>query len=603
LIANKIIFFDSFLKQSDALDRLKGMVQDAVPLNVPLPDDLLVCQGMIRELLQKLQQSNHELAGVTHRLDLLLKRLYGPKGERFDPSQPTLFDDCPSPPTPEPSEPPPEEPQTPRQKKKGHGRKKLPDHLTRKRREHDLSEAEKICPCCQQMRIRIGEEVSEVLDFVPASLFVWEQVRFKYACPGCLRKRGDEPSSEAEPNVPVNASSPSEPEGQPTDETIPPSTNELLNSSLPPSQPETGPAKLIITAPMPKMPIAKGMAGPGLLAYLIVSKYLDHLPLHRLEGIFARQGVDISRSTMCDWTAACADLLSPLYDLLKTDVLRSRVIQTDDTRVPVQDPNANRTKSGRLWVYIGDRDHPWVVYDYTPTHARDGPAAFLKGFQGFMQADAHNVYDGIYSAELFEVGCWAHGRRHFHESRDSDALRAHEALARIAGLYAVEDEAKELIAAGNLIGEAADAVRLRLRQEKTVLKLGALGQWLSEQQVLVLPKSPIGQAIAYALRHWQALTRFTEHGFLNIDNNAAERALRAVAIGRKNWLFAGSDEGGRTAAVLYTMVNTCKNLGIDAFNYLRDVLGRLPEHPADARIELLPGRWAESQRQQIITSA
>jgi hypothetical protein len=175
-------------------------------------------------------------------------------------------------------------------------------------------------------------------------------------------------------------------------------------------------------------------------------------------------------------------------------------------------------------------------------------------------------------------------------------------LARIRGLYAVEDEARELIVVAGLSGDAADAVRLRLRQEKTVPLLNALGGWLKEQQAPVLPKSPMGQAIAYALRHWQALTRFTEHGFLDIDNNAAERALRAIAVGRKNWLFAGSDNGGKTAAVLYTMINTCKNLGIDTFTYLRDVLARLPEHPAEHHAELLPVCWAETQRQQINTS-
>ena len=563
------------------------MVQEATPLNAALPDDPVVLQGMIRELLTRLHERDHELAGVQHRLDLLLKRLYGPKAERFDPNQPSLFDGCPAPPAaePAPAPPPPDEAEATRPKKKGHGRQTLPEHLRRERREHDLSEAEKMCPCCQQPRVRIGAEVTEVLDYVPSSLFVWEHVRFKYACPACLKKRPAAATSEASP-----ATATSEP--LPVEAT--------LSSWLPPNEGEAGRVKLLTTAPPPpQLPIAKGMAGPGLLAHLIVSKYQDHLPLYRLEGIFARHGVDLSRSTLCDWAAGCASLLTPLYELMKADVLRSRLIHTDDTRVPVQEPGLNRTKSGRLWVYIGDRDHPGIVYDYTPTHARDGPAAFLRGYRGFLQADAHNVYDGIYSAEVLEVGCWAHCRRHFHEARDSDALRAHEALARIRGLYAVEDEAQGQIAAAGLAGDAADAVRLRQRQEKTVPLLRAIGQWLEEQQAPVLPKSPMGLAIAYALRHWQALTRFTEHGFLDIDNNAAERALRAIAVGRKNWLFAGSDAGGKTAAVLYTIIGTCKNLGIDSFTYLRDVLGRLPDHPAERRDELLPVCWAKAQREQI----
>jgi transposase len=575
------------LKPNRRFHRLNGMVQEAMPSDVALPENPLVLQAMIRQLLTRLHERDRELAGIQHRLDLLLKRLYGPKGERFDPNQPTLFDDSP-PPTPEPSPPPPEKPEIARpNKKKGHGRRPLPAHLRRERKEYDLSETEKQCPCCQQPRVRIGEEMTEVLDYVPSSLFVQEHVRFKYACPACLKKQSaEEPSGVPASSEPAPAESP-------------------LSSWLPPSEGGTK-AKLIVTAPLPKMPIAKGMAGPGLLAHLLISKYLDHLPLYRQEGILARQGVELSRSTLCDWTAACADLLTPLYELLKADVLRSRLIHTDDTRVPVQDSNSNRTKSGRLWVYIGDRDHPWVVYDYTPTHARDGPAAFLRGYRGFLQADAHNVYDGIYSPEIFEVGCWAHGRRHFHESRESDALRAHEALARIAGFYAIEDEAKEQITVAGLTGDAADEVRFRLRQEKTAPLLTAFGDWLMQQQAPVLPKSPMGQAIAYAQRHWKALTRFTEQGFLDIDNNAAERALRVVAVGRKNWLFAGSDAGGKTAAVIYTIINSCKSLGIDPFTYLRDVLARLPDHLPERHAELLPFNWARTARtqsEQINTSA
>ncbi len=585
------------------------MVQDAVPLNDPLPNDLAVCHGMIRELIMMLQKTNNNLAGVQHRFEQLLKRLYGPKGERCDSTQPTLFDDCPSPPpTTDPSPSPPnEQPKTSQPRKKGHGRKKLPDHLRRQRQEHDLSEAEKLCPCCHQPRAKIGEEVSEVLDYVPASLFVWEHVRFKYACPACLKKQTDEPASEASPAPASEPFASSAPTSAPASTPAP--AGESLASSTPTSKPIGAAmpliigAPLIITAPLPKMPIAKGMAGPGLLAHLIVSKHVDHLPLHRQEGILARHGVDLSRSTMCDWMAMCAELFTPLYDLLKANVLLSRVIQTDETRVPVQDPDSDRTKSGRLWVYNGDRDHPGVVYDYTPTRSRDGPAAFLKGYHGFLQADAYSVYDGIYSPKLLEVGCWAHARRYFYDARDSDIQRAHEGLARIRGLYAVEDEAQVKIAAANLSGAAADALRLELRQQKTAPLLSALGRWLNEQQPIVLPKSLIGQAISYTQNQWQALMRFTEHGFLNIDNNASERALRAIAVGRKNWLFAGSDAGGKTAAVLYTMVNTCKNLGIGPFRYLQDVLTRLPEQPADRLAELLPLRWAENQRQQINSTA
>ena len=522
-----------------------------------LPDDLATCQRMIRELLATLQDTRHELNGVRHRLDLLLKRLYGPKAERFNPNQPTLFEGVPPPPEPEalPAiEPDAIDANTP-PRKKGHGRQRLPENLPRTRVEYDLPEAEKLCPCCQTPRLRFGAETSAQLDYQPAALFVVEHVRFKYVCPRCVL------------------------------------------ASDPVANPDT--PSPVVTAAKPAQPIERGLPGPGLLAHVVVSKFVDHLPLHRQVPILARHGMQLSRSTLCDWMAACADILTPLYTLLSTEVLGSRTIHTDDTKVPVQEAGQERTKSGRLWVYIGDRQHAATVYAYTPTHARDGPATFLKEFKGFLQADAANLYDGIYApGAIVEVGCWAHARRHFHEARDSNAALAHEALARIAALYAVEDDANQAIAATERRGDDADALRLQLRREQTLPLLTSLCQWLREQEPKVLPKSPIGQAIAYALRHWQALTRFTEHGFLNIDNNAAERALRGVAIGRKNWLFAGSDAGGQTAAVLYSMVATCKQLGIEPFTYLRDVLTRLPQSPADHHADLLPAAWAQSQRDQ-----
>jgi transposase len=575
------------------------MVQEAMPLDTPLPDDLSACQIMIRQLLEVLKDTRHELAGVRHRLDLLLKRVYGPKAERFDPNQPTLFDGGPPEPVPEPTPAAADEPETsPRPKKKGHGRRPLAEHIQRRRIECDLSDVEKLCPCCRQPRIKIGEEASEQLDYVPASLFIREQVRFKYACPSCLKKP---PASDAAepPRIATQ-----EPELTPipnTTESSSTSSESELSSpaaAQPPAIATPVTSCLIVTAPMPKQPLPKSIAGPGLLAHIIVSKYLDHLPLNRLQGIFSRQGVDISRKTMCDWMAGCAGLLTPLYELLKADVLRSRVIHTDDTRVPVQERGSNRTKSGRLWVYIGDRDHPWTIYDYTPTHARDGPAAFLKNYRGFLQADAATLYDRIYQPGVItEVGCMAHARRYFHEAQNSDLVRAVEGMARIRSLYEVEDEAKQHIVTAKLSDVEADALRFRLRQEKTVPLLNAMCQRLQEQQPQVLPKSPIGLAIAYALRHWQALTRFTEHGWLNIDNNAAERALRGIAVGRKNWLFAGSDKGGKTAAVLCSIATTCKSLGIEPWAYLRDILTRLPEHPVERLPELFPTTWAAAQRQ------
>ena len=533
---------------------LNAATIDALPDESTLPDDPDTLKGMIRELLAMLHNRNQELSGVRQRLDQLLRRLYGPKSEQFRPDQPTLFDGA-AEPAPPPAAPLPAAPEpTTGAKKKGHGRRRLPADLKRERVVHDISEPEKVCPCCRTPRTRIGEETSEQLDYRPAKLFVWEHVRLKYACVNCLKKGSESP----------------------------------MTSDMPVSP--------IVVAAKPAQPIDKGLPGPGLLAHIITSKYADHLPLHRQESMLARQGVDLARSTLAGWMAAVADLLTPLYQLMLADVLKSCVVQTDETRVPVLDPGRKQTKPGRLWVFVGDRDHPHTVYDYTPTKARDGPARILKDYRGFLQADAANVFDEFYRpGAIVEVACWAHARRHFHDARDTDAARSAEALTRIRDFYLVEDDARDLIARRELVGDAADAVRLQLRHDRTTAKLAEFAAWLDDQAPRVLPKSPIGQAIAYARRQWAALTRFTEHGFLNIDNNASERALRAVAVGRKNWLFAGSDAGGHTAAVLYTMTQTCRRHGIDPYVYLQDVLSRFPNSSPDDLSPFLPHRWAKAQ--------
>jgi transposase len=493
----------------------------------PLPEDLATCQRMIRELLASLDQSQRDNDQLRHRLDQLLRRIYGPRAERFDPDQPLLFAEeaaaatAPAPPTPPP---PVEDGATSR---RGHGRQRLPRDLPRQRVVHDVPPAQRVCPGCGQERTAIGEEVSEQLDYRPAALFVVEHVRCKYACTHCQEH--------------------------------------------------------VTIADKPAQPIDKGLPGPGLLAHVAVSKYLDHLPLHRLERIFGRQGLDLSRSTLCDWMAAAARLLLPVAELLTARVLQSRVIHTDDTPVPVLDDRRGSTRQARLWVYLGDRDQPYTVYDYTPTHARDGPVRFLGDFHGYLQADAFAGYDGIYATgRVVEVACWAHARRKFYDARSGDAGRSHAALAWIRRLYDVEDKAKPL----------SDAERAALRQAESAPLLTAFCQWLTEQRQAVLPKSPMGQAISYALSNWTALCRYTEAGFLAVDNNASERALRGIAIGRKNWLFCGSDNGGRTAAVLASVLVSCRQHGLDPFAYLRDVLTRLPEHPADHLNDFLPDRWA-----------
>jgi transposase len=492
-----------------------------------LPDDPAVLRQMIRELLATLQAAQRHNEQLQHRLDQLLRRLYGPRAERIDLDQPTLFPDLQDPQSPPAAPPSPPEPAPAR--RPGHGRKPLPRDLPRRRVVHETPAAERLCPGCGGERTRIGEESSEQLDYQPASLFVVEHVRCKYACPHCQEH--------------------------------------------------------VVTADKPTQPIDKGLPGPGLLAHVVVSKYADHLPLHRLERIFGRQGVALSRSTLCDWMAACADLLTPLVDYLKGRVLASRAIHTDDTPVPVLDDKRAATRQGRMWVYIGDKEHPYTVFDYTPTHARDGPKAFLGDFRGYLQADAFAGYDGIYATgKVLEVACWAHARRKFYEARTADAERSHAALAWVRRLYDVEDRAKAL----------ADADRCASRQAESRPLLTAFRQWLQEQRALVLPKSPMGQAISYALSNWEALCRYSDAGFLNIDNNASERTLRAVAVGRKNWLFCGSDKGGRTAATLASVIACCQRHAVDPFAYLRDVLGRIRTTPCDRLEDLLPDRRARA---------
>ena len=335
------------------------------------------------------------------------------------------------------------------------------------------------------------------------------------------------------------------------------------------------------------------MPGPGLLAHVAVSKYGDHLPLYRQEEIFHRQGVELSRQTMCDWMRDGAELVSPLYELMKQRVLGSKALQTDDTPVPVLDPDLPRTRTGRIWTYVGDDEHPYTVYDYTPNRSRDGPEEFLKEFRGYLQADAYSGYDHFYQEPergIAEVGCWAHARRRFYEAQSSDLMRSTVMLAYIRLLYDVEREGREQ----KLKGEA----RRALRQEKSKPILDDIRAYLEREQPRVLPKSLEGEAVAYTLSNWKALTRYCEDGDLEIDNNGAERSLRGVAVGRRNWTFLGSDNGGRTAAVLNSLIATCKRLAIDPFSYMRDLFERISSHPQPRLAELLPDQWTTTSSQR-----
>jgi len=585
-----------------------------------LPDDVATLKGMVLELLASLHERDRNIEGMQHRIHLLLHRLYGPRGERFDPNQLLLFvemvagqDAAQEAPTE------PLAPSEPQRRCRPHGRRRLPENLSREPRHHELSETERLCPNCGKVRIDIGTDRSEQLDYRPASLFVIEHFVHKYVCPCCNRRPAlaqEQPAQQAQESEPMPLP---EPELQPTPPSVPEpaprpadAEPERLCAGPPPvdsserPQPQTQPRQsldsgaVVIAAPKPAMPIAKGLPGPGLLAHLIVSKAVDHLPLNRLERIYERQGLFLHRSTLCDWMAACANLLRPLYDLMVGVVMQSRSLHTDDTTVKMQELVTHILSTARMWVYLGDAAHPYNVFDFTLNRKRDGPQQFLANYQGYLHADAFSGYDGLYlpdprtaAARIIEVACNAHARRKFYEARSSDALHSHQALAYYRQLYELERQAKDF----------NDEQRLQMRQELSLPILEQFHQWLLAQRAEVLPKSPMGEAISYALNNWEALRRYTEAGFLAIDNNVAEREMKRIAIGRKNWLTIGSPRGGQTAAVLFSFTSTCQRLGVEPWAYLQDVLTRLPAMPSGQLGHLLPDHWQAAHLAKTATPA
>jgi transposase len=434
-----------------------------------------------------------------------------------------------------------------------HGRAPLPEHLERRDTLHDLTEAETLCPCCGKPRVCIGEQATEQLDMEPARFFVRRTIKKTYACRDC------DPQA-----VPVE---------------------QRFQTAGPP---EVG-------------PIARGLCGPGLLAHVIVAKFADHTPVHRLAGQLERSGVSIARSTLGDWLAGAAELLGPLYELMHQRLLLSRVIHDDDTTVKLRVVGADRTSKAHLWAAIGDADYPYVVFDFTADYTKEGPQEFLKGYKGYLQADALAQYEGLYGPDKVKhVCCWAHARRKFVAASDGGDARANTALDLIRQLYAIERELPPLLPPSDdpvkqQQRQQREEQRQRLRQRQARPVLDELKKWLDEHKATALPKTPLGQAIGYALNNWEALCRYLERGYLAIDNNLSERTLRLIALGRNNWGVIGSETGGKTAAVLYTLVGTCKHLGIDPFAYLREALPgifALGEKPtAEQLTEWLPDGW------------
>lgn len=504
-----------------------------------LPDDVEFLHQMILDLFSSLQDRQSTIEKLKHQIQQLLRNRFGSKSERFEALEEQLLlfeklqqlqEEAKEEPLVETAEDEAVEVSPKKDgKKKGHGRKPFPEHLPRVRVEFPLTQEQlDELGCSIEDFKKIGEEITCQLEYVPASFYVKELVRFKYAY--------------------------------------------------------TNGQEGIVLGDLPAQPIEKGIPGPGLLAQVLTSKYCDHLPLHRQEGIYKRHGIDLSRKTTCGWVAKAAELLAVLVSLMKKELIASRKIHTDDTVVPVLDEKQKKTRKGRLWVYCND-DH--IVYDYTPDRSREGPLEFLRNYSGYLQADAYAGYNETYkSGDVVEVGCWTHTRRKFVESKDTDPLRAHAALVFIRGLYRIEKEVKD----------ADDDTRLAVRQAESVPILEDLKAWIEKEYDTILPKSPIGTAMTYALNQWEALLRYTQDGSLSIDNNAAERAMRIPVLGRNNYLFFGSDNGGKSAAIIYSLVATCKLHGIDPFAYLRDVLERLPAHPIQQLHELLPINWKAANK-------
>jgi transposase len=414
-------------------------------------------------------------------------------------------------------------------------RRPLPEHLPRE--VHTHMPGHEACPDCGGRLRELGEDVAEMLEYVRASFKVLRHIRPKLSCDDCDR---------------------------------------------------------IVQAPAPSRPIDRGLAGPGLLAHVLVSKYGDHCPLYRQSEIYAREGVDLDRSTLAGWVGATSELLAPLVEAVRSHVLSASKLHADDTPVPVLAPGNGKTKTGRLWTYVrddrpsGDQTAPAVWFAYSPDRKGENPRQHLKLYKGALQADAYAGFQQLYdSGTIVEVACWAHTRRKFHEIHIAHASPiTAEAIERIAALYAIEAE----------IRGSTPKIRKAIRQARARPLLDSMKTWLEATLAKLSRKSDTAAAIRYALSRWPALTRYVDDGQLEIDNNTAERALRVVALGRKNYLFAGSNAGGERAAAIYSLLGSAKLNALDPELYLHHVLDRIADHPISKINELLPWNVALSSQ-------
>lgn len=413
-------------------------------------------------------------------------------------------------------------------RRRPHGHHVIPPDLPKQEIEIDLPAAQRGCPDCGRGRDRIGWEMQRRLDWTPASFVEQILKRAKYACREC--------------------------QGQ------------------------------VVAAKAPEGFAVwdRGLPGPGLLAQVIVGKYSDHLPLYRQAGIYARHGARLPVSTLDGWVLRAAELVRPIVDAMIRDVLAGGIVQTDDTVVRLLIKGRGRTAQARLWGYLGDAAHRQVVYEFSPNRSSAHPKTFLKDYRSLLQADAYGGYDALFEdGTRMELGCMAHCRRYFFEARDADRERADRAIAFIRALYDVEDDARG----------RPPAEILALRQARSKPLLGDFRAWLDRESLKLLPSSPMAEAFRYALNQWAALGRYVDVPEASIDNNAMERELRPVAVGRKNFLFVVGATGGPAAATHYSLIQSCRLNGLDPWRYLKDVLGRLSTHPMSRVAELMPRLW------------
>jgi transposase len=502
-----------------------------------LPDDVETLQRMVRRLAAERATALSEAQAEIERLRLIVQKLqrgqFGRRAERLDDDQLQFgFEDLEADLARAEAKLPSSAERAPKARSQV-DRPSLPAHLPREDMRLDIEH--QACPCCGGELHLIGETFSEMLDHVPARLQVIRIRRPRYGCRAC---------------------------------------------------------GTIHQAPAPERPIAKGLATPGLLAHVLVSKYCDHLPLYRQSQIFARHGVELDRSTLANWVGGAVWWLEPLQARLAEHVFASQTLFADDTPIPVLDPGRGRTKTGRLWVYARD-DRPWrgpdppaAVYLYSPDRRAERPAGHLARFKGIVQVDGYPGFERLPAGGHIQLAaCWAHARRKFYEVHQATGSPvAAEALRRIAELYAIE---------ATIRGQAAQA-RQATRRIKSLPLVEAMKVWLEVELNRVPPRGGVADAIRYALTRWGALCRFLDDGRIELDNNTVERAIRPIALGRKNHLFAGSDGGAARWAIVASLLATAKLNDVEPLTYLKDVLQRLSNgHPMSRLDDLLPWNWTQ----------